>query len=428
MNLKIGLIHLASDISLMRADRQDYRPIKKSYQNAFKTILDFPVPEDRGAVAWWTFARKLYENNLDILIIVASGFHPADFLQYYEKFEFQKCPKVVFYLEEDFSKKAREWVSLYSFLKRFPVLFYCRSLVQKKLVEGFFTAPVPSVKVYRPDPFEALESFDSKLKTETRSKLGVGPAENLYVCAERMTRQNNTFNLARVFLNFVKNSSIEAKLIFIGDFDDYTRPLVGDYRLEGDYWGTFRKFLSTLSKEEADRIIFKQASGHELTEILQASDCYVSVSAMNDWDYAHHALIAGSLGLPLILSDWGAHKDLLAMENSNAIKIPMELDEWAIEFSQNILFKTFFKTAMIKVSDETRLKKGEKFRESYMNLAADLNLEADLDHAAPISDLTDDFKKLGCIYTVFARYPFKNAKGGYNNMYGRVYKAYIENL
>lgn len=181
------------------------------------------------------------------------------------------------------------WLELGEMLKGRPVFFICaspRSCEQIRLFTD--TSAIHNI------PYPFATSFHTKKRSSSTIDL---------VYAGRITAQKNVVALLSAFNQALEHRP-ELRLHLAGSYHERGYHLHG-YDVEPT---RFKAQVEELIKNSGGKVIYQgELSQDQLFKLYAASDYFISMSTYHDEDFGMSAAQAYSLGLGMILSNWGGH-------------------------------------------------------------------------------------------------------------------------
>lgn len=146
------------------------------------------------------------------------------------------------------------------------------------------------------------------------------------ICAGRISAQKNIEALLLVYYYLEKNSSLNLRLHLFGEFDNEFNEDKGP-KLDFNY----EKRITSLLKEidfKNPPIFHGKVSHNSWMNHNLSQEVFISFSTFFNEDFGVSVAQAQQKGMPCILSDWGAHKDITkgirTHINSTLIPLPFE--------------------------------------------------------------------------------------------------------
>lgn len=181
------------------------------------------------------------------------------------------------------------WLELGQILKDRSVFFICASPRSCEQIRLFTETP-------------AIFNIPYPLATPKLSKRSSPETIDL-VYAGRMTAQKNVVPLLSAFNQALEHRA-DLRLHLAGTYHERGYHLHG-YDVEPT---GFKAQVEELIKKAAGKVIYHgDLSQTQLYELYAASDYFISMSTYHDEDFGMSAAQAYSLGLGMILSNWGGH-------------------------------------------------------------------------------------------------------------------------
>lgn len=331
-------------------------------------------------------------------------------------------PPIYIHVYGDFMLNIAGWIDIVPSLKDLPIKLICASLKQKNLLKKLFITPENSIEVLsfpvRTDDFH----FDEKSRKSFRAKNKVHD-DVVFTYAGRLSLQKNVAELIKCYKQVAGLLDNKTTLFLAGPIDDLAIPYLGVQNCAGTYQRTLLKEI------ESDSSIkyLGNLSHKDLSELLNGSDLFVSLSTHNDEDYGMAPAQALCTGLPSILSDWGGYSNF-TLERSNICKlIPVE---WKDE-KPNINFarcqKEMFSLASAPTSPEEREKNSLAYQDKLSSTKNTKELESILlSKIGKIEEVTPLFYKTTSTILKNKVAPFRGRSGGYSDLYFELYHPYWE--
>lgn len=386
------------------------------------SFLEFNSNQDD--IDLWKLAREIHQAKLDQISFVSHKPHPYKLIKILDQISEGHLPEMVFHVFGDFPLDAALWLKLQPILQKTKVKFLCASDKEVNFVRQFIAGGEVIVdKLPFPVNSEFFK-FDPALRSSVRIKNELSD-EVVFLYTGRLSRQKNIIPLVTIFSQFVTNTKTNAKLYLAGTFDDIAYPYLGDYRFDGDHFAEYLNLIERLPKNISERIIFLgDLNQHQLKDAYHMADYFISLSVHNDEDFGMSPAEAGVSGLPLLLTDWGGYSSFKIGDQNFCHLIPLMPTEWANEVTPQVVYKIFFQASLQRPSDEKRLLISQAYCE-YLSVRSNAKiLEAHLQAIPQFTRYLENMDKVASAFSVQPQQPFKNAKGGYTNLYREIYAHY----
>ncbi len=234
-------------------------------------------------------------------------------------------PVLVFHLYGNFFESIPSWQKLCGPLMGFKVKFYTPSNVHANFVSQFLKDP-EIVDVLRPGLLPEF-FYSDVIRNQMRERLGVREDEKIYIYTGRLTFQKQITTLIAAWSK-VAAEQRNVRLLLVGNFDDLSDPIFGEYFLYGYYENIIYHEVNSLEKEVRQRLKFiSYQTPAVINKLLCAADVFVTFSLHHDEDYCLSVHEALQTGLPIIATQWGGLKDyrpfgttFLPVENSGHMR------------------------------------------------------------------------------------------------------------
>jgi hypothetical protein len=235
------------------------------------------------------------------------------------------------------------------------------------------------------------------------------------IYAGRITPQKNILTLIQAFLD-AKTFNQKLRLHIAGNFHERQWHLHG---LAIDFKTFQQKFYAALEQSKESIIYHGELEQESLLALYAQMDYFISLSTYHDEDYGMSAAQAYSMGLPLLLSDWGGHAS----------------------FSQAVLFPVYYNDNLIpKVSSLHVTRTLIKLNRPSMDISSPKFCSLEkfakaIDHIVQ-HDMFSPFKGLSDLYHQYLfkalkGYPFssQNSVGeDAGHLYHQIYQNYAKDI
>lgn len=271
----------------------------------------------------------------------------------------QPIPPIVCHLYGDFILRIGDWRDLVE-KKLLNIKLLCASRAQAGLVQKVFGHDQNLISVF-PFPVEKnLFNFSPSTRDQERKRLGI---ENnfVFLYAGRLSVQKNVLELIKAFKSFQEKFGSQAKLLLAGPFDDLGVPYLGESYLSGYYQ---QLIVREVGLDNSIKYV-GNLSLNDLGSIMNAADCFISLSTHNDEDFGMAPLQALCTGLPAILSRWGGYADFSSDDSDTVALIPVKFNDMKPEPDYTYLQKIMFQMVQRGNQNTSRKRFAEMYNQKY---------------------------------------------------------------
>lgn len=410
--------------------------IVSNLRQAYGTLQDFEIKDfhygsDASSIDIQDLGISIHEYLPDIVVIIDHKPHPLNLLAYYLKLlTHYKNPKpqILFHLFGDFTIYYPDWDKLGTLLSGYEVKFVVASKRQKILIDRYLVPPQECHVCPFPIQKEAF-FYEPSLREKQRKAWGISDDEHAFVFTGRLSRQKRIHVLIELFAECIEKIQTQRPHLYLyGSPDHIGDQFLGKWESEGEY---FRKINKLYHQLPADIQPYIHFMGHlqnsELQSVYLGADYLLNLSVHNDEDFGMSVAEAQCSGLPAILTDWGGLAGFEMKEVPGATTfIPVRIGEKSKILSQNAV-----REVLSKIVSEKRTLDRKKISTLALNK---LSIEAagkilKKIYTSPwqgFEGFSPFFKQV--FYSVsFSSLPYMTRDNKINDIYKKIYSAYVRN-
>jgi glycosyltransferase involved in cell wall biosynthesis len=401
--------------------------LESAYSSSADTKIISIIQIEDGCDEFELFkcAQEILNKRPAEIVFIDHRPHPAGIISRFEKLDPGYRPVLTFHIFGDFVLESSHWYEINSILKNYRVNFVCASAKQKELIDTFLNqdqctsiAPFPVQK--------NVFYYDKQERDKVRDSLGLKPSDFLFLYTGRISLQKNVLELIRAIASCLPLAGDNLFFFFAGPFDDLGIPYKGQENPPGAY---FQRWVSINQSIDQTKIKYiDNLEPHELRQMYNCADCYISLSTHNDEDFGMSPAEALMCGLQVMLTDWGGFSSFKTFSKNFCELLPIEHHMTRILPKTLQVQKHIYKKMNNKMSDEERRHlSAEAIKEfSIESATAKFSKRIQVTKPAQFPGFNSHFFKLSSIFKSNPKEPFKGSMCDYSDFYFETYRPYMK--
>lgn len=336
---------------------------------------------------------------------------------------------IIFHLDGQFIFQTKFWKDLSFDIKNRNVKFVVASKSHQKLVQTMlvninevFHLPLSLTKKL------SLSAFENDKIETFRNELGVNSDEIVFLYHGPITRQSNLLELTRLVIKLRTLLNLKIHLWVYGRFDDIAVPLLGKTQLNYEYFQQWQMIVDSLDAQSFVRYFGEQEDVNEKL-VIDSSDWGVFPTSIDSEDFNFSALKLLSMGLPLVLSEWGSHFEFNFPDYLKHVSLVKDSPFHQVNLNNCAKILISLVQENNKLSQDQRTSLKQDVIAQYDKLASRDQLSAIFNANFNFTQFSEDFIKVEKSFDQNPYAPFVDVStfGSYNLQFKTIYESYYSN-